>query len=343
MGLSWQQLQWAPFNVLASLNPQTSAEIWADNIDVSLIAQFIEDSGLLSVSAQQQLAEYAPRGKLENFSISVPLQEQTQEHMLIKTNLNNVDVGSVRGSPNIWGIDGYAEIDYDIADRSASGFADVESDRFRINIPTVFTSTWDHNYVNGSVGFSLDLNEGMHLRLKSNAVVAETDIVDGRVQFTSIINRPNEGEPKAELELLVGALRFDAAGRAAYLPDAPQVEAGLASTMQWLNGAILDGELANSGALFRGSTLPNSPAQTKTFQSFYLMNDGELNFSDEWPNLQEVTAFVITDDSKIDIEVNRATSLDVVATSVLGTESECPWRELGIRSGLGGWRYVGRA
>ena len=319
MGLSWQQLQWAPFNVLASLNPQTSAEIWADNIDVSLIAQFIEDSGLLSVSAQQQLAEYAPRGKLENFSISVPLQEQTQEHMLIKTNLNNVDVGSVRGSPNIWGIDGYAEIDYDIADRSASGFADVESDRFRINIPTVFTSTWDHNYVNGSVGFSLDLNEGMHLRLKSNAVVAETDIVDGRVQFTSIINRPNEGEPKAELELLVGALRFDAAGRAAYLPDAPQVEAGLASTMQWLNGAILDGELANSGALFRGSTLPNSPAQTKTFQSFYLMNDGELNFSDEWPNLQEVTAFVITDDSKIDIEVNRATSLDVVATSVLGT------------------------
>ena len=157
----------------------------------------------------------------------------------------------------------------------------------------------------------------MHLRLKSNAVVAETDIVDGRVQFTSIINRPNEGEPKAELELLVGALRFDAAGRAAYLPDAPQVEAGLASTMQWLNGAILDGELANSGALFRGSTLPNSPAQTKTFQSFYLMNDGELNFSDEWPNLREVTAFVITDDSKIDIEVNRATSLDVVATSVL--------------------------
>ena len=140
MGLSWQQLQWAPFNVLASLNPQTSAEIWADNIDVSLIAQFIEDSGLLSVSAQQQLAEYAPRGKLENFSISVPLEEQTQEHMLIKTNLNNVDVGSVRGSPNIWGIDGYAEIDYDIAGRSASGFADVESDRFRINIPTVFTS-----------------------------------------------------------------------------------------------------------------------------------------------------------------------------------------------------------
>jgi len=318
MGLSWQELSWSPFNVTVSLKPDTSVAVRADSIDVSLIAQFAESSGLLGESVREQLAQYAPRGRLENFSMLLPLEESTQEHMLIKTNLNNVDVGSVRGSPSMWGLDGYAQIDFDFANRSATGFAEVESNRFRMNIPNVFTSTWDHNYVNGSIGFSLDLSEGMHLRLKSNAVVAQTDVVEGRVQFTSIIDRPNEGEPKGELELLVGALRFDAEGRSAYLPDAPQVNEGLANTMQWLDGAILDGILANSGAIYRGSTLPNSAAPTKTFQGFYLLDDGELNFSDEWPNLSEVTAFGISDDNNIDIEVQRATSLDVVATSVKG-------------------------
>ena len=319
LGLSWKELRWSPFNVFVSLKPETSVAVRADNIDVSLIAQFAESSGLLSESARQQLGQYAPRGKLENFSFLLPLAENSAEHMIIKTNLNNVDVSSVRGSPSMWGLDGYAEIDFDLANRTATGFAEVESNRFRLNIPNVFTSIWDHNYVNGSIGFSLDLNEGMHLRLKSNAVVAETDVVDGRVQFTSIIDRPNEGEPRAELELLVGALRLDAAGRADFLTDAPQVDEGLANTMQWLNGAILDGVLMNSGAVYRGSTLPNAAASTKTFQGFYLLDDGELNFSDQWPNLSDVTAYAISDDNNIDIAVQRATSLDVVATSVNGS------------------------
>lgn len=319
MGLSWQELRWSPFNVYMLLEPEMRLAVRADSIDVSLIAQFVESSGLLSESAQLQLEQYAPRGKLENFSILFPLAENSAEHMTIKTNLNNLDVGSVRGSPNMWGLDGYAEIDYDAAGRRAAGFAEVDSNRFRLNIPNVFTSTWDHNYVNGSIGFSLDLNEGMHLRLKSNPVVAETDVVEGRVQFTSVINRPNEGEPRADLELLIGALRFDAAGRAAYLPDGPQVSEGLVNIMQWLNGAILGGILEGSGAVYRGSTLPDAAAPTKTFQGFYLLDKGELSFSDEWPNLSEVTAFVIEDDNNIDIEVQRTTSLDVVATSVNGS------------------------
>tara|TARA_B110000858_G_scaffold175732_1_gene209379 strand:- start:64845 stop:68855 length:4011 start_codon:yes stop_codon:yes gene_type:complete len=322
MGLTWQQLQWSPFNFFVSFIPQTSIALWADNIDVSLIAQFAESSGLLDESVQQQLAQYAPRGSLDNFSLSAPLEENSDQQLLIKTNLNNVEVGSVRGSPSMWGLDGYAEIDFDPATRSAMGFTEIESNRFRMNVPTVFTSIWDHKYVNGNIGFSLDLSEGMHLRVKSNTIVAETDLIEGRVQFTTIIERPNDGEPRADLDLLVGALRFDAAGRAIYLPDAPQVNESLANTMEWLNAAIQDGVLANSGVVYRGSTLPNAAAPTKTFQGFYLLEDGELNFSDEWPNLKEVMALAISDDNNVDIEVQRATSLGVVATSVLGSIRE---------------------
>lgn len=322
MGLTWQQMQWAPFNVFARYEPEASIELRADTIDVSLVAQFVESSGLLGEDAQQQLVQYAPRGRLENFNLQSTLAEGRAQQLRIRSNLNNVDVGSVRGSPNIWGADGYLEIDYDGDSQLASGLAEVESQRFRMNIPNVFTSVWEHNYVNGSLGFSVDLNDGVHLRLKSNVIHAETDIVEGRVQFTSIIDRPAQGESSAELELLVGALRFDATGRAAYLPDGPQVAEGLANTMSWLNGAILDGVVVNSGALYRGSTVPDAPEAAKTFQSFYQMNEGELNFSDEWPNLSGVSAFVLTDDNNIDIAVHESNSLDVFASSVSGTVRE---------------------
>ena len=319
MRLTWQELRWSPFNVYMSLKPENSLAVRADSIDVSLIAQFAVGSGLLSESARLQLEQYAPRGKLENFSILLPLTENSQESMLIKTNLNNVDVGSVRGSPNMWGLDGYAEIDFDLGRRSATGFAEVESNRFRLNIPNVFTSTWDHNYVNGSIGFSLDLNEGMHLRLKSNAVVARTDVVEGRVQFTSIIDRPNEGEPRSDLELLIGALRFDAGRPCCLSTRCAAGEWGFSGYHAVARWRDTQSVLMDSGAVYRGSTLVNAAAPTKTFQGFYLLDEGELNFSDEWPNLSEVSAFVLEDDNNIDIEVQRATSLDVVATSVNGS------------------------
>ncbi len=321
MSLSWQQLEWC-FSAYMDLRPDKSLSLRADNIDISLIAQFVESSGLLSTGAQEQLEGYAPRGKLENFSLYLPIAEESEEHLLLKTNLAGVDVGSVRGSPKMWGLNGYAEIDYDPIRRFATGLAELESDEFRMNIPNVFTSIWDHNYVNGSLGFSLDLNQGMNLRLVSNVIVADTAVVDGRVQFTSTINRPENGAPNADLELLVGALRFDAAAKSGYLPDGPRVNAGLANTMQWLDAAILDGVVANSGALYRGSTLPNAAAVSKTFQSFYLLNEGELSFSDEWPDLSDVSAYIIADDNNIDIEVHEADSLDVGARSVTGSIRE---------------------
>lgn len=317
MSVSWQQLQWSPFNGYVQVFPDERLDARADNIDLSFLAQLAANSGLLSENAQQQIEMYAPRGALQNFSFSMPLGENDDDNLRLKTNLLSADVGSVNGSPNMWGINGYAELEIDNAKGLASGVFEVESEEFRINIPNVFQSTWDYNYVNGSLEFQRELGNELELRLISSMIVAESDAVDARVQFSSIVNNPAGSRPKAELELLVGALRFDAQQKSLYLPDAPNIDPGLKNTMQWLNRAILDGTVSNSAALYRGSTLPGALPQTKTFQSFYLMDGGELNFSDEWPNLSDVSAYVATDDSNIDIEVLSSTSMNIGANSVL--------------------------
>lgn len=322
MSVSWQELVWSPFNAYLQVFPEQSLSARADNIDISLIAQIASNSGLLSTDAQQEIEMFAPRGSLQNFSLSLPLGGNSQQNLLLKTNLRSLDLASVRGSPNMWGINGYAELEVDSASRLAFGVVEVESEEFRINIPSVFLSTWDYNYVNGRLDFQRDLDEQQELRLFSSLIVADSDAIDARVQFSSRVNHPDSKERKAELELLAGALRFDAKQKSLYLPDAPDINPALKNSMQWLNQAVLSGTVSNSAVLFRGSTLPDSDPLSKTFQSFYLMQDGELNFSDEWPDMSDMSAYVTTDDNIIDIEVLSSNSMDIAAESVFAHISQ---------------------
>ncbi|MCH7816254.1 MAG: hypothetical protein IIC60_06765 [Proteobacteria bacterium] len=318
MSVSWEELDWTRFNAYLYWAPGQSITARADNIDISMLSQFAVRSGLLNDDIRQQVELYSPRGALENLSLYLPLSEDSDEHMLLKTNLVSVDVASVLGSPAMWGLNGYVEVDYDNTARQAIGLAEVESEEFRINIPNIFTDTWDFDYANGSLGFRLDLAHGQMLKIVSSVIVAKSELIDGRVQFSSTLNRPLEGERESQLELLVGALRLDAAQKSLVLPNAPKLDAKLKTTMQWLDRAILGGEVRNSGVIFRGSTLQGSAAASKTFQSFYLMSAGELSFSDDWPDLQELSALVITDDNNIDIEVLSGSSMGIKMGHVIG-------------------------
>ena len=316
MSVSWQALKWSPFNMYFEFEPGESLLARADNIDLSLLARVAVDSGILGEVAQAQLEAYAPRGRLENLALTVPLTDNGDEQFTLQTNVVGVEFASVNGSPNMRGISGYVEVTYDTVNRLATGFADLESENFSINIPSLFTRTWDYTYVNGSIGFRVDLSDGTDIELVSGTLIANSDAVDGRAGFTSSMHRPLEGEASTDFELLVGASRADATQKALYMPDGPNVSKGLRNTMEWLARAVLDGDIYDSGVIYRGSTTPGAESVTKTFQSFFLLADGELEFSEEWPQLQGLDALVLTDDSNIDVEVSSGQSMGMAMSRV---------------------------
>jgi uncharacterized protein YhdP len=316
MSVSWQELDWAPFNMYMEFVPGESLLARADNIDLSLLARVAGESGILSAAAQQQLEMYLPRGFLENFVLQLPLTAAADRQLTLETNLVDIDVAAGDGSPAMWGINGYIEATYDPVERVATGFADLESKNFSINIPNLFTRTWDYSYVNGRIGFRVDLSKGLDLSLVSGTLVANSAAVDGRAVFTSTIHRPLDGEVSSDFELLVGVRRVDAAQKALYLPDGPRVAGGLRNTMEWLDRAIIGGDVYDSGVVYRGSTLPGAEAVTKTFQSFFLLANGELEFSEEWPELEGLNALVLTDDSNVDVEVSSGQSMGMDMSQV---------------------------
>jgi uncharacterized protein (TIGR02099 family) len=311
---------WRPFSLHSEWQPEENLSLRIDVINLSLLAATALESGILGADARQQLLAYAPGGSLRNLVLNTPLGEanQIQQTLELRGNLDNVELGSVRGSPNMWGIDGFFELQFDTMANYLRGSAELESDNFSINIPNVFTRVWDYDYVNGRIDFEVDMSDGQTVILDSGIMVAESDAVDGHVQFRSMVKRPNSGERDAELDLFVGVSRFDASQKSLYLPDGPQVQPNLRNSMEFLERAIIDGNISSAGVVFRGKTLPGSGPATKTFQSFYVLEDGELEFSDEWPRLQQLAAAVTTSDNDIDIEVLSGGSLELEMGAAVG-------------------------
>lgn len=318
MSVNYSQEFWRSFNAYIYLVPERILNVRADRIELGLLARLALDSGVLSENAVAELQGFDPDGALENFSLSMPLTDTADDIISLRSNVADVQVGSVRNSPNIWGIDGYVEIDFDQAAQRLTGLAEVESTDFSMNIPATFTRVWDYSYVNGRLLLDVDLSNGQRVKLVSSRIVAESEAVDGNAQFTSITQRFPDGSRDASLDLVVGADRVDAAQKTLYLPDGPNINQSLRNTMQFLEQAIVDGDIYNSGILYRGSTVGGSPSETKTFQSYWQLENGQVNFSDDFPNLEALTATVVTDDNNIDVLVNSGSSLGMQMETATG-------------------------
>ena len=318
MSINYSEEFWRSFNAYVYLVPESVLNVRADRIELGLLAKLALDSGVLSDNAMTELQGFNPDGALENFSLSMPLTDTADDIISLRSNVVDGQIGSVRNSPNIWGIDAYLEMEFDQAAQQLTGLAEVDSTDFSMNIPATFTRVWDYSYVNGRLLIDVDLSNGQRVKLVSSRIVAESEAVDGNAQFTSITQRFTDGSRDASLDLVVGAERVDAAQKTLYLPDGPNINQSLRNTMQFLEQAIVDGDIYNSGILYRGSTVGGSPSETKTFQSYWQLENGQVNFSDEFPNLEELTATVVTDDNNIDVQVDSGSSLGMKMETATG-------------------------
>ncbi|MCY4263988.1 MAG: DUF3971 domain-containing protein [Gammaproteobacteria bacterium] len=299
------------FDSLLSWSPGKQLTAQANKINISLLSDMATASGLLDEAVQQQLVGYAPGGSLKNLFLRLPLDTTDLQPAQVRTNLDGVELGSFRGLPRLEGISGYLELGFDPRLQRLSGLGEVESDSFSIHIPNTFSDAWDYDYVNGRLHIDADLSNGEQLRLLSSVIVAESDAVDARVKFKSGLVLGSDGSRESTLSLMVGAKRADASLKSLYLPDGSRFQTSLRNSMDYLEGAIIAGDLEDSAVLYRGSTVSGSDPASKTFQSFFQVDNGVLQFSKEWPIVEQLSGLVMTDDNTVDMVVHAGSSLGI--------------------------------
>ncbi|MGH8466760.1 MAG: hypothetical protein ACRER5_21690, partial [Pseudomonas sp.] len=227
MSFDWNGAHWRESNLHARLQPDGIATAVADSFNVKVAVGLVSELGALDDATIERLGEFNPRGELHNLALHYDAgQSATGEaalpSMTLSANVADGGMDARRGAPAVWGVDGYAEMSLDGSSRKISGMVEVDSSRFMIHLPDLFTDTWSYDQVNGRVRFTLDFAHGTRLRLASSVLTAESDVIDGRVQFATDYSSSDEGRAST-LELLVGGLNADLAGKSLYLPTGPKV------------------------------------------------------------------------------------------------------------------------
>lgn len=292
----WQNRPWAADGIYLNYAQDGESQplsLAADSVDVAMLWDVLDDLVVIPQRAMDILGDLAPVGELANLSLDTDISGNFEGGFLLKANLVDVAVGAWQGAPSAQGIQGYVQAN------TNSGFVELDTDNFDIHLPRLFTDGWHFDSASSRVGW---LVEDGTVRVNSSIIDVRNDYIHGHVQF-DLFNRPDSaGDMQSELTLLIGVLEMDAAFKSLLLPEMDRIR----TTMDWLDAALLAGDISNSGFVSRTSTRGNAPANSGTVMSFYNVENGELKFQPDWPELNGINAFVKVDNNNVDVEALAA-------------------------------------
>jgi len=294
--IDWQNRPWHSGQL--HMDYQSALEnkplkISASSLDLAMVNDIVDDLFVLSEMAAGAFADLSPQGSLSNILFTTELGSDTDADFLLTANLENVAVGAWQGAPAASGVNGYVQAE------KTHGFVELNSSAFSIHLPRLFVDSWNYDEANSRVHWSL-LND--MIRVNSSIIDVRNEFTHGHVQFDLLNYRDAAGEPTTELSLLIGVLEMDASEKSLYLPTLPNLK----GTMDWLDEALLGGDIRDSGFVSRTLISRNPVANSGTVFSFYQIDNGVLKFQPDWPELTDISAFVTVNNNEADVMADSA-------------------------------------
>ncbi len=310
----WQNRPWGTGGLYADLQlgeESSPLTIQADSINLAMVADVLDDLLVLPEQAADALTDLSPTGRLENLVLNTDLAGVMPDMFLLQGNLADVAVGAWQGAPAGSGIHGYLEAN------GNSGFVEINTPNFEVHLPLLFTDSWRYTSTNSRVHW---LFEDDQLRVNSSVIDVSNDFMHGHVQFDLWNRRDSNDQLQSELILLIGILEMDASYKSLYLPTLENVR----TTMDWLDDALLAGDITNSGFVSRTSTIRGAPENSGTVLSFFNATGASLKFLPDWPALTDISAFVTQDNTSVDVIADTAEIEGIRLNRTLGNVRPIP-------------------
>ena len=267
-------------------------DIKGESMDMAVLSDMLGAFNL-SERALQVLDDLNPGGSLRNVHLQTDFSGSYPAGFKLAANLDAVAVDAWAQAPSGNGISGYVEASRD------SGFVEVDAVNSNIHLPLIFNEGWQYDALNGRVYWSVSNGR---VRVYSDVIDARNEDIHGRVRFEINNRQDAEGVWNSNLDLMVGVLDFDASHKSLYLPTLSNIR----GTMDWLDEAVISGNITNSGFIFRGKTSNLQNDLQRTVQTFYQVEDASLRFLADWPILENISGFVEVNNRDVDIAAGRA-------------------------------------
>lgn len=298
----------------------SNLQIRAASLDLEMLTQVLTSAIPMPERGRDALETVSPKGLMRNVHVETALDGSYPQGFFLRGNLENASVEAWQQAPAATGINAYVEASV------AGGMAELDSSTFSIHLPQLFVSGWQYDRINARIKWQADRDE---VRVQSSIIDVANAALEGRVRFNLHNTRDGDGHWTNEFELQVGMQRMQVEAGKVYLPMLERLQ----QTMDWLDDALLGGELGQSGFVLHSLSGAGVASPSAQGASWYRVTGGRLQFLPDWPVLENIEAGVVVRDEEVDV-VARSGSLAGIALD--GAQAR-------VRAGAGESRHLSLA
>ncbi len=282
----------SPYGKLGNLHIDVSI----NKITERLAAKDTETAGVETNDASIKKSEATEEGssRFRGIVSAKPDAENT-ELFTLRANLAEVGLEPWKGAPGTMGVSGF------IKAGPSAGVVELEADAMSLSLPQVYESPLEFLSARGQVEWHL---QAKRVIVDSSPVYVTTDHGPATVLLDLDLPMEAEAEVPPSMDLTVGITETDAAYRKRYIPSILNDD-----LRDWLDRSIKQGLVTDGGIIYRGS-LRKDDEENRTVQLYFNVQDGELDYHQDWPALETINGLVLIDDADISVRTSRAKIYD---------------------------------
>lgn len=264
----------------------------------------------LDIVAEQHKAtlnDLSPAGILENLQLFIAYTEKQRQiaglgegskqlpRFKLRANLNKVGIDPWRGAPGARNISGYLEA------LPGSGTVELDSEQFSLNFTSVYQQPLQLATGLGQVQWTVQDDRV----LVNSGPLSLTGEIGTATGLLSLDLPLKKGEDHPRMDLVIGIRNADTQYRSQLIPYTLGED-----FLQWINGSIPRGQVLDGGIVYRGSLLKEANEE-RTVQLYFNVNDVDLDYHPDWPQLSDISGRVLIDDADVDVTTRTARLFDL--------------------------------
>lgn len=276
------------FNELAGRIGKNSQQSYLqlEELNLETLAQHIKEDTHLPKGVRELIEDLAPGGSLKNLLIT----GNSLDDFELQANLYDVKVAAWEGAPLGSGLRGWLQAD-------AKGGQVIFADHsLGLGFPRLYSPVWAFSNAKGAVRWELD-GEDLWVIGEDLAVVLPIDELPANNVYVSGDFAYFYGPSDQRFYLNLGLLPAKAAAHHQLVPD-KLVDPLL---LDWLNSALLAGQVNQAGFIYAGSIQNNA-----TFQLVTDFTATDFKFQPDWPHLSKASGQVQVLDGWVKGQVKSA-------------------------------------
>lgn len=260
-----------------------------DHMDLRSWLRWSEKRLIRSDNIARIITSLAPAGQLSNIYSTIDLLEPGRS--LLSANVAGAQIEAWKGVPEFKNVTAYVEATIH------QGYVILDTDDFSFFPDTAYSQPINAKRASGFIRWQLNYPtrrayiEGYDLNVLG-------DYGELKGYFALDVGWTKQKNKSDKLTLQIGLKNSDALFHQQFVPKLLPKD-----LLDWMSRSIKSGEVKAAGLLYRGGLRTESD---RTIQFFADLNKGRLDFSSDWPALNNLNGRLIVDNNRVFADLEQA-------------------------------------